>query len=276
LHSPARDTLNQRFGVAEELKEERKYQPKEDRLSSSKKTLRTTYTLKGNEQNEFAETLRDLVDLDRNLEEAKIDLAFKKDFTLYDAFRTFDYNNNGTIVLDDVINAYKVFHIHPTREEARLFLSRYDTRSNNRLTFNEFCDAIMPLDEEAAEALRRRSVQYPDGYYHRRDEFSWDTINALSRVLKLHIEAEVNAEVLRQKHESDPNFRYDDAFSTLNKWGEDYLTEEDFEEFFKKYGFYPNDTELNVLMNRFDKDKDGKVSYDEFFDEFSPHSPTEF
>jgi len=272
-HAPATQSLNDRYAVAEELKEVRRTKPKENVSSSGRKSMRTTYTLGHSDEDEFVETLKNLVELDVDLERAKQTLARRNDFTLFDGFRVFDYSSHGFATLDEIMEGFEVFHIYPTREEARLFLMRYDQKKNNELNFDEFCEAFEPLDEDACDVLAKRTEMYPDGYYRRRDEFSASTIDAFARVLKLQIEAEVNAEALRQKHEEDSNFRYDDAFATINKWGEDYLTTEDFEELFRKYGFEATDSELDVLMNRFDKDKDGKVSYDEFFDEFSPHSP---
>jgi Ca2+-binding EF-hand superfamily protein len=42
------------------------------------------------EQNEFAAVLKEIVFLERGVEQAKIDLALKSDFNLLDAFRMFD------------------------------------------------------------------------------------------------------------------------------------------------------------------------------------------
>lgn len=39
-------------------------------------------------------------------------------------------------------------------------------------------------------------------------------------------------------------------------------------------GFYVNKKDLNTIMEKFDKDKDGKISYSEFMDEFLPKSPS--
>lgn len=272
-YSPARKTLKTRFDVAEELVEETKTPVKEEKFSSSKKSVRTAHTLVASEQDDLVDSLRDLIDLDKELERAKESLALRSDFTLYDGFRVFDYDNNGYAELDDIIEAFEVFHIHPSREEARLFMTRFDLNKNNRLNYSEVTEVFTPLSESSSKILRHRSSEFPTGYYKRNDEFSAVTIEALRRVLRLHLEVEVNAEALRQKHEESPYFRYDDAFTTLNKWGDDYLTVEDFAEIFKKYGFYATKAELEILINRFDKDKDGKVSYDEFFEEFSPHSP---
>ena len=272
-YSPARRTLKTRFDVADELVEEVVTPVKEEKFSSSKKSQNTAHTLRSSEEDLFVDSLRELISLDKDLERAKQSLALKSDFTLQDAFNVFDFRDTGIVNLDDIIEAFELFHVFPTREEARLFLSRYDINKNNNLNFEEFCEAFLPLHKGTADILQNRSDNYPNGYYNRRDEFSSATIDAFSRVLNIHLEVEITAEGLRQRHEESPHFRYDSAFSTLNKWGEDYLTARDFKEIFKKYGFHATEEELDILVDRFDKDKNGKISYDEFFDEFSPHSP---
>jgi len=272
-YSPAKKALRDKYDVAQELVEEKKIEPKEDRNSSAKKTAKTFHTLGSSEEDLFVESLRELVALDKDLERAKQSLALKTDFTLHDAFKVFDGRDRDQADINDIIEAFNLFRIFPTVEEARLFLSRYDINKNNKLTFDEFCDAFMPLHQGTADILKSRSEEFPNGYYRRRDEFNSTTIDAFTRVLQLHLEVEVHAEALRQRHEESPYFRYDSAFSTLNKWGDDYLTGKDFKEMFEKYGFYATNEEIDIIVDRFDKDKDGKISYDEFFDEFSPHSP---
>jgi Ca2+-binding EF-hand superfamily protein len=272
-YSPARTSLKTRFDIADELVEEHRTPVKGERYSSSKKSGRTTHTLASNEQDSLVESLRDLIEIDKQLEKAKVNLALRTDFTLYDGYRVFDFHNTGYADLDDIIAALQVFQIHPTREEARLFMTRFDLNKNNRLSYPEIAECFLPLTDSSEGILRKRSAEFPSGYYKRTEELSVSTVQALEKVLKLHIDVELNAERLRQKHEESPHFRYDDAFTTLNKWGDDYLTPEDFAEIFKKYGFYATKSELDMLIGRFDKNKDGKVSYDEFFEEFSPHSP---
>lgn len=41
-------------------------------------------------------------------------------------------------------------------------------------------------------------------------------------------------------------------------------------------GFYVNPKEVDNLMDKFDKDRDGRISYTEFVDEFMPKSPCKY
>lgn len=140
-YSPAREVLKTRFDVAEELVEETKeITPTKKTFlgSSGKKSWRTTHSLTPNEQDEFVATLRDLVDLDKELEEAKQVLALRPDFTLEDGFRVFDYHKFKFSSIDEIIDAFERFRIYPTRDQAKLFLTRYDIDKDGKLDYSEF------------------------------------------------------------------------------------------------------------------------------------------
>lgn len=274
-YAESRTSLKTRFDVADELTEEKKdITPAKRSLgSSTKKSLRTTHTLSAKDEDELLDSLRDLVNLDKDLERARQALAQRPDFTLYDVYRVFDYDNNGNVILDDIIEAFETFGVYPTREEARLFMVRYDLNKDNNLDYEEVCEAFLPKDKATALTLRNRSTKYPNGYYRRLDEFSALTKDALVKVFQIHLDVEKQAEAIRQSHDQAFGFRYEDAFTTLNNWGDDYITKENFADFFKKYGFYATDLELDMLVGRFDKDYDGRVSFEEFYEELFPHSP---
>lgn len=48
-------------------------------------------------EDDTANALREHVLLERELEDAKVNLAIKPDFNLFDAFKIFDLNSNGYI-----------------------------------------------------------------------------------------------------------------------------------------------------------------------------------
>ena len=273
--SPTRIPLKTRYDFTSSINEEVKIASplKKEPGSITRSSLRTTYTLSSREEDDLAISLRELIDLDKELERSKQSLALRPDFTLYDGFRVFDYDNNGNANLDDIIEAFETFGVHVSAEEASLFLIRFDLNKDGTLNYKEIWEALTPKEQKTAILLKNRSAKYPNGYYNRLDEFSTPTHQAFVKVMKLHIEIELRAEAIRQNHEYGLRYRYEDAFAAINQFGVDYITREDFSLFFKKFGFYATDLELDVLISRFDKDYDGKVSLQEFYEEFSPHSP---
>lgn len=82
--------------------------------------------LRGFEENELAESFKDLIALERELEVSKQALALRPDFTLNDAFKIFDLGMVGFITDQDIQATYEMYGVYITSEEARLILSRYD------------------------------------------------------------------------------------------------------------------------------------------------------
>lgn len=73
--------------------------------------------------------LKDIIYVERDLESAKIDLALKKDFNLFDAFRMFDTKAIGHITRQDLVEGLRLnleFREF-THEDIDLFFKVFDT-----------------------------------------------------------------------------------------------------------------------------------------------------
>ena len=71
-----------------------------------------------------------------------------------------------------------------------------------------------------------------------------------------------------------PGFNAYDAFAACDADKNGYITRDEFKSLLREYGFYATDTELSWLIDRYDKNFDGKISYSEFIDEIMPKSPS--
>lgn len=70
----------------------------------------------------------------------------RRDFNLFDAYRIFDTRSTGQISVSDIKLALYDIGLMATYDEVELFVNRYDKDRNGRLSFSEFCDAIIPKD----------------------------------------------------------------------------------------------------------------------------------
>jgi len=229
--------------------------------------------LRGYEENELICSLKQLISLENKLETAKEALALRPNFTIHDAFKIFDFSKYGKVGPIDVKDAYMKHGIPITVEEGKLIVSRYDRDRGEMLKFTEFSDMFFPIDNVAGHALSQRSHEFPSGYYMSPDILDPITRGEFVNVLNLLLELENVAENIRQKHSSRPLFDRTDAFDAINKYGDNFLTKQDFANLLNKHRVFASNKELTTLMDRFDKNKDGKVSYGEFIDEITPHSP---
>jgi Ca2+-binding EF-hand superfamily protein len=182
----------------------------------------------------------------------------------------------GKINSYDLKQIFTTYGVYISLEEARLIMSRFDRDKDEYLTFEEFVDMWVPLDEVFAASLDNRSHKYPNGYYTTDEIFDSITRSNFVEVLKLTLEVEQYAERIRQQLSGRPFFSYSEAYDTLNKCGSCFVKKDDFSSLLQRHRFYATNKELNMLMDRFDKDKDERVSYSEFISEITPHSPQKF
>lgn len=228
--------------------------------------------MKGNEEDHLARALREQVELDKELESIKNKLALQEDFNLFDAFRCFDLTEKGYVTkfeLKDTVNDIDVF---PSTDELYLIFNKYNKDQDGLLKYAEFCEMIKPKDITYAAIIGNRKPTYVD----REDLseiFSSYTVELLRKVLNKIIENEFHSEKIRQRLARRPLFDAFEAFEALDKDQNGVINKFEFRELLADHGFYATSKELEGLMNRYDKNEDGKVSYTEFVREISPKSP---
>jgi len=69
-------------------------------------------------------------------------------------------------------------------------------------------------------------------------------------------------------------FNIYEAFKALDKNDLGYLSIGEFKELLSDHGIYATSKEAIALVEKFDKNQDGKVTYSEFVQEMTPKSPT--
>jgi len=64
-----------------------------------------------------------------------------------------------------------------------------------------------------------------------------------------------------------------DAFDSLDRNENGFITPSEFRSMLENYGVYVSSKDIQVLLTRYDKNNDGRVSYSEFCNEILPKSP---
>lgn len=93
------------------------------------------------------------------------------------------------------------------------------------------------------------------------------------QTFRVHFSVEESAEFLRKKLSRRPGFSAHDAFSACDQDRNGFITREEFKNILKEYGFYATENEVRWLVDRYDRNNDGRISYAEFIDEILPKSP---
>ena len=92
--------------------------------------------------------------------------------------------------------------------------------------------------------------------------------------LRTHFTVEENSEHVRQRICRRPSFNIHDAFQAIDKDNNGYLTRQELNRILSQHGIYASEREISQLLERYDRNKDGRISYSEFMDEITPKSPT--
>ena len=224
--------------------------------------------MKGYEENELCYTLKDQIRLEGDLENAKQRLALKHDFNLFDAFRIFEKYSSGYITKYDLEDGLAKLGIYGPRQEINLFMKRYDTNQDGRLRFSEFADALTPKDRVYANMLNERRSNY--NVRNPEDAFSYLTKLDFTDLLKKMLRIEGQSEDIRKSVNRRPLFRISDAFEALDENKNGYLSKQEFGSLLEEHRLYASQKDLDLLFSKYDRDRDGRVSYSEFFNEILP------
>ena len=201
------------------------------------------------------------------MERAKEDLALKPDFNVYDAFKIFDLRDQGYIGYLDLKQGLNSIGIFALNTELDLFITRYDQNKDGKLRFSEFVNAVMPVDTYYATILNRRNSNFSRV---REDCFSYSTRLQFKELMKTHFSVERLAETLRKSLNHDPSFDVYEAFKAIDVNKDGIITKNEIKKVFEGRGFFVTEMEVAALMERMDKDKDGRISYYEFVEEIKP------
>ena len=184
-----------------------------------------------------------------------------------------DRDSKGWVTTEELIQNLHMMGVYALREDVSLFVKRYDRNQDGRLRYSEFCDAFTPKSLGHASLLNSRKATYLPLGYPRPEYFVRDTRELYLQTLKVHLSLEASAEFVR-KRLFRRGFSVSDAFSACDADRNGYITRNEFKNILLEYGFYATESELSCLLNRYDRNQDGRISYSEFVDEFLPKSPT--
>lgn len=90
---------------------------------------------------------------------------------------------------------------------------------------------------------------------------------------RTHFRVESSAESLRQRLNSRPGFNCYEAFNSLDLNDNGALDATELKRMIESRGYFVSYQEVDKLVDKMDKNKDGRVTFAEFRDETLPRSP---
>jgi len=99
--------------------------------------------------------------------------------------------------------------------------------------------------------------------YSRDDCFLNATKIEFKNVWRTHFKIEAFSESLRQRLYKRPGFNIYEAFISCDLNDDGIVSKEELRRLIESRGFYVSEKEMNTLVEKIDKDRDGKISYQE-------------
>ena len=208
----------------------------------------------------FNHFLNFLMEGENKIENIKIELCQNKDFNVEDTFRLFEKNGRGILDLDDLKYGFGVVSIFPSEYNMGLFMKRYDLQKKGFISFADFYDIVVPFEKYIREDVEKRipKTNCAEITLSRQVKYS------LNKLFKFLIDFENRANI--EKKSLEINFK--DIFNVFNNNNQDYFEFPNFIEYLNHFGLL-NNQNLNpdLLYIRLDKNRNGRIDFDEFVDE---------
>jgi Ca2+-binding EF-hand superfamily protein len=177
-----------------------------------------------------------------------------------------DSSNNGEVYRFELMDTLKKHNVYVDRVELDLFFKKFDRNQDGKLSFSEFADAIAPHDRHASDSLNRKQANYP-----REPRFSYSTQNSFEETLKKVFRNFGAQNDMNKRLREKPAFFISAAFDRIDQDNNGHITASELRRFLDDHRHFCSYRDLDLLVARFDKNKDGRITRSEFYDGLLAH-----
>ena len=249
-------------GLAIRTSPRRNYNPIEINLNKN-----DNLNLNIKEKNQFNDFLKLLMSAESQIEEAKIELAKKQDFSCADAFKIFVKDNNDYISKDDLKYGLFLLDLNVDDFIINLLFKRFDLNKKDELSYADFFDMLIPFEKIYRDNIEQKT-QKSFSCEQSLNLISNETKEIMKNVFNIIINYEVEINEKR-KDLSIIKRKLKDIFYLFDKNDIGFFGFEEFKKYIEENKLI-NDKNLNgdLLFIRFDKNRNGKIIFEELSDEF--------
>jgi Ca2+-binding EF-hand superfamily protein len=221
----------------------------------------------------------DFIKQDNNIEKIRQVLSNREDINLIDLFSLFDNSRKKLISASNFIQTLKQLGLIINIEDIKFLFRKFNKKANDYFDFDEFCELILPKKHSNEKIMGVETKKNFLGKGKRGnpnknllDGISTETKKILALLFKNVIEGEKSNENYRKILVENEEISGFDLFNKIKKNYSVGIYKEDIANFMKKNKYKLNNNEIELLMDRFDKNKNGMIEYKEFIIEISPIS----
>ena len=221
-----------------------------------------------NAQNSFISFLKEVMNVENQIEKAKIDLALRSDFNVEDAYRIFELDGRGIVTEADLKYGLSQLDIFATSNDIKLLMKRADVRRSGSITYEDFFDLVTPFEKDYRTMVENRLPSTFSPQYNKADVFLLSTKIYLQNLLRLIISSESKLEAMRLGLDNVRN-NIRCIYGEIDRTGLGVISDLDLSAYLKKNGVFCSDRESGLAFIRFDRNRNGKVELWEIIDEVS-------
>ena len=216
----------------------------------------------------FINFIREIMNIENQIENYKIELSLRSDFNIEDAFKIFELNGRGIINEADLKYGLNLLDIYASDKDIELIMRRADIRKNNLISYADFFDLIVPFEKNYRNMIENRLPSNFIPKYNKADVFMLSTKIYFQNLIRLIINLENKLEKLRYCL-GDAKSQLNCIFKNMDRCKRGFITDEDLNYFMKCNGICCTDREIGLAFIRFDKNRNGKVELWEIADELN-------
>ena len=228
------------------------------------KNLSQKPSIKGYEEQFLAKAIKTVIDCERELQDAKKDLANQKDFSTMGAFRKFiNKEAQDTTNQQQFEENLRSFGIFFTKTEAAAVFSKFDKDGDGIIGFRDFEHVVVPTNREFSGKLRERDP---------REELGDNSVKLFINFVKKFASIEAQLEDLRLR--ISKRFSLEDAFKAIDTREKGSIDAKEIKEILVYHGVFPTEKDIQNVISKMDTNNDGKLSVQEFTRSFNPQRST--
>ena len=200
---------------------------------------------------ELAKIFKSQLLIDSELESIKAQLNSQPDFTLSNAFDYFDCKGMKSIALYELKKGLSKLGIKYKDESLMLLMKRYDLDMNGSLNYYEFIKMLSPIIASPLPDVKESATHNDE------IEFEETTKGMLIDTFRSLLRTEEIAETIRLKAKG---LEVREAFMNCDMNKKGFITKKDLHEFMLRNDMDVKEINGALLMNRYDKDLDEKIT----------------
>ena len=227
--------------------------------------------------NALFDLLNDYINQDTITQNILENLVACPDFNLINLFQNFlnaDYLNRRIVTANDIFKTLTCMCLNINPKDIKYIYIKFNKdlskEQDSGFTYSEFCNMMTPKKYHLSKLLdKRENKKYFMG-------FNFKTKRIICSVFKQFIDSEKSNEKYRKELIGNERNIYKiyvcmgNLFHSLKKNYNNGLDQEDICNFMETNGRKLCQYDIDLLMEKFDKNKDGLIDFDEFFSEISP------